>query len=179
MSKPANTSNKSVFKITIDAPIDKVWAELTRTDVQLPFFFNARLDTPELAVGSPIRMRSGKQGQYTGVVGDVLEFEPPHRYSHTFKFTNLDDPPCKVTYLLKDLDGKTEFTLINEDVPAGTKTEKYMEQGGEFITTALKALVEGGGLPLKIKMILLMIKLTAWMTPKESHSENWPFDRRL
>ncbi len=176
MSKPA----KSIFKITINAPIDRVWAELTRTDMKLPFFFNARCDTPtQLAVGAPIRMRSGSTEQFTGVVGDVLEWEPPHRYSHSFRFTNLDDPPCRVTYVLKEVAEGTEFTLINEDVPAGTKTEKYMEQGGEFITAALKAIVEGTDLPLKIKMILLMIRLTAWMTPKRSRSEHWPFDREV
>lgn len=167
-------TSKSFFKITIDAPIDRVWAELTRTDIVLPFFFNSRCDTPGLAVGSPFRMRSGKNEQYTGVVGEVLEFEPPTRYSHTFKFTNLDDPPCKVTYILKDLGDKTEFTLINEDVPAGTKTEKYMVQGASFIAGTLKDVVENGKPSFGRRAMLFMMGLTAPFTPKRSYSDKWP-----
>jgi uncharacterized protein YndB with AHSA1/START domain len=96
----AQTAEKSYFRVTIRAPIDKVWAELTRTDAVLPFFFNAVCKTPGLGVNAPIRMRS-KDGKNTTVVGEVLEFEPPHRYAHTFRFTNLDDPPCIVRYRLK------------------------------------------------------------------------------
>lgn len=167
-------TKKSIFKVRIDAPIDKVWATLTRTDVVLPFFFNSRCDTPGLAVGSPIRMRSGKNEQYTGVVGDVLEFDPPHRYAHTFKFTNLDDPPCKVTYVLEEVDGGTDFTLISEDIPAGTKTEKYMVQGAKFIANTLKDMVEKGRPSLGTRLMLAVMGLTAPFTPKSSYSDKWP-----
>jgi uncharacterized protein YndB with AHSA1/START domain len=118
-------------------------------------------------------MRS-KDGKYTSVVGEVLEFEPPYRYSHTFKFTNLDDPPCVVRYILKEIDGGTEFTLINENVPAGTKTEKYMTQGGTFITENLKAIVETGKPTTGGRFALFMMGLFAPFTPKKCRSENWP-----
>ena len=167
-------SKKSMFRVFIKAPIDRVWAELTRTDVVLPFFFNSRLETTALAVGAPVRMRSGNNGQYTGVVGEVLEFDPPHRYAHTFKFTTLDDPPYKVTYLLKEVEGGTEFTLINEDVPAGTKTEKYMTQGGQFIVDNLKAIIETGRPTFGGRMALMMMRLSQPFTPAAARSENWP-----
>ena len=72
----AAKTEKSYFRVVIRAPIHKVWAELTRTDAVLPFFFNAVCKTPGLKVKAPVRMRS-KDGKYTSVVGDVLEFEPP------------------------------------------------------------------------------------------------------
>lgn len=169
---------RQYFRVTIRAPIHKVWAELTRTDSQLPFFFNSVCRTPGLAVGAPIRMQS-KDGKYTSVVGDVIEFDPPHRYAHTFRFTNLDDPPCVVRYILKEVDGGTEFTLINEGVPAGTKTEKYMTSGGKFITDNLKSLVETGKPTTGGRVALFAMGLFAVFTPKESLSENWPFDRKV
>lgn len=165
--------DRSYFKIQIDAPVEKVWATLTRTDTVLPFFFNGVCRTPGLAPGAPIRMVS-KDGKYTSVVGDVIEFEPPHRYAHTFRFTNLDDPPCVVRYLLEEKDGGTEFTLINENVPKGTKSEKYMTQGGAFITQNLKALVETGKPTGSGRFALFMMGLFAPFTPKQSRSENWP-----
>lgn len=168
---------KSIFKTVINAPIDKVWAELTKTDGLACHFFNARLDTPGLEVGNPIRMRS-KDNKYTSVVGEVLEWEPPYLYSHSFKFTNLDDPYCKVTYKLKEVEGGTEFTLINEHVPANTKTAKYMEQGGAFITQTLKEVVENGRPSFGHRMMLWMMGAMAFATPAVCKSENWPFDRK-
>lgn len=167
-------TDKSYFRVTIRAPIHKVWAELTRTDAVLPFFFNSVCKTPGLGVDAPIRMRS-KDGKYTSVVGEVLEFEPPYRYAHTFRFTNLDDPACIVRYVLKEIEGGTEFTLINENVPAGTKTEKYMTSGGKFITENLKALIETGKPTTGGRIGLFMMGLFAPLTPKRCRSENWPF----
>lgn len=169
----AAREQKSVFRVVIDAPIERVWAELTRTGEILPFFFNSRCDSSGLAVAAPVRMRS-VDGKYTSVVGEVLEFDPPNRYSHTFRFTNLDDPPCKVTYELKTVAGGTEFTLINEDVPAGTKTAKYMTQGGEFIVNNLKAVIETGRPTASGRFALFMMKLMTPFTPKRCRSEHWP-----
>lgn len=166
---------KSVHKIFIAAPIDKVWQQITKRDGLQAQFFNSRLDTPGLEPGAPIRMRTGKEGKYTSVVGEVLEFDPPYTYSHTFKFTNLDDPYCKVTYKLKEVEGGTEFTLINEDMPAGTKTANYMEQGATFILNTLKGVVENGKPPLKYRLMLVMIGALSFTTPSKCKSENWPF----
>lgn len=166
-------ATQQVYRVTINAPIDEVWKVLTKENEVLPFFFGSVLKTPGLKPGAPIRMRS-PDGKFTGVVGDVIDFDPPHRYSHTFRFTNYDDPPCKVIYELKEVAGGTEFTLITEDVPAGTKTEKQMAQGGPFIANTLKALVETGKPQMSSRMILTIIKLTAFMTPKKCLSSNWP-----
>ncbi len=167
---------KSVFRVVINAPIDKVWAELTRDDVLLPFFFNSRYDTVSgLRKGAPFRMIS-RDGKYTSVVGEVLEFDPPHRYVHTLRFTSLDDPPCKVTYELKQVDGGVEFTLINEQVPLGTKTEKYVTQGGQFIVDNLKAVVETGSATLGGRALLALIGAMSVFNPKSMRTENWPLE---
>jgi hypothetical protein len=79
-----------------------------------------------------------------------------------------------VPYLLKEVDGGTEFTLINEDVPAGTKTEKYMTQGGRFIVDNLKAIVETGKPTPGGRFALFMMKLAQPFTPAAARSENWP-----
>lgn len=171
-------ADRAYFRVLIHAPIHKVWAELTRTDSVLPFFFNSVCRTPGLEVGAPIRMVS-KDGRYTAVVGDVVEFEPPYRYAHTFKFTNLDDQVCTVRYQLKEVEGGTEFTLINEGLPSGTKTEKYMTSGGEFITRNLKACIETGRPTPGGRFALFMMGLMAAFTPKTSRSERWPFDRDI
>jgi len=169
---------KQVFRVTIQASLQEVWETLIKEGEPLPFFFGSVLHTPGLQPGAPIRMRT-PSNKYTGVVGEVLDFEPPHRYSHTFKFTNLDDPLCKVTYELKEVADGVEFTLIAEEVPRGTKTEKQMSQGGKIITTTLKTLVETGKPTFTARMIMTIGGLTEWATPAKCLSSNWPMDKQL
>ena len=54
-----NTSNyadKQVFKVVINAPIDKVWSELVNETEPRPFFWNSTWDTPGFEPGSPYRV---------------------------------------------------------------------------------------------------------------------------
>lgn len=164
---------RCVSRIVIRGAIEDVWREITKTDEIQGCMFNMRLNTPGLQPGAPIRMRSG-DGKYTGVVGEVLEFDPPHRYAHTFKFTQYDDPPCKVTYERKEVEGGAEFTLISDDLAAGTQTEKQMRRGGNMIARALKAIVETGKPPFGTRVLYGIFKLTAPLTPKKCLSKNWP-----
>ncbi len=172
------SENSQFFRVIIEAPIDKVWDALTKRDEVLPFFFNSVLHTTSLAPGAPVRMRT-PNGRFTGVVGEVLELDPPNKYSHTFKFTNLDDPICIVEYELKSIEGGTEFTLIVKDAPAGTKTEKYMTSGGKMIVAALKYWVENGKPSMTSRMIGIVNALTGPFTPKVSLSENWPLEKKI
>ncbi len=115
-----------------------------------------------------------EDGKNVFVVGEVLEFEPPYRYVHTFKFTTTDDAPCKVTYTLQEVDGGVEFCLITENVPAGTKTEKSMASGGKWITENFKAYMETGKATFGARMMLGMMSLMSSMAPKVTKAENWP-----
>ncbi len=170
------SDDKMIYKVIINAPIETVWAELVKTDEVLPFFFGSICRTTgERTIGSPIAMET-KSGKYRSVVGKVLEFSPPHRYSHTFKFTGYDDPPCTVTYELQEIDGAVEFSLITTNVPAGTKTEKGMAQGGKFIVETFKSVVEKGKPSISKQMMLGMMGLMEPFTPKACASENWTFD---
>jgi uncharacterized protein YndB with AHSA1/START domain len=169
---------EAMYRVMIDAPIEKVWAELIRTDRPLPFFYGAICHTPGLKNGAPIRMRS-PNGKHTSVAGCVTVFEPPYRYGHTFKFTHLDDPVCSVLYELKQTPQGTEFTLTTQNVPANTQTGKAMAGGGKFITENLKALVETGKPTFSGRLLLFIIMLMGPLSPKACLSEHWPMDRNI
>ncbi len=171
------SDKKNIYKVIIEAPIDMVWSQLVKTDEVLPFFFGAVCRTTgELGVGAPFAMQS-RNGKYTSVIGNVTEFNPPYRYSHSFKFTNFDDPPCTVTYELKEVPEGTEFTLITTNVPPGTKTEQQMKQGGNFIVNVLKSVVETGRPSFGYRLMLGIIALAAPFTPKQCRTKNWPFEK--
>lgn len=164
---------RAIFRVHINGTIDAVWREITRTDAPIPAFFNSRMHVGTLAPGSKLAMRT-PDGKYTGVVGKILEFNPPHRFAHTFKFTNMDDPECKVIYDLEESDGGVIFTLTIEDLPAGTKTAKQMAQGGVMIAGTLKSVIETGRPSFGTRVLFTLFKVMAPMTPKKCRSENWP-----
>jgi len=170
-------ADRAVYRIFIEAPIEKVWNELVKTDEVLPFFFGSVCRTKDgLAVDEPMAMET-PNGKFRSVVGTVLEFDPPNRYSHTFKFTGYDDSPCTVAYELKSVEGGTQFSLVTTNVPAGTKTEKGMAQGGPFIVNTIKSVVETGRPSFGTRLLLSLVGLTQPFTPKQCRSENWSFDR--
>lgn len=168
-----STATVRKFRVRIAASPEAVWEEITRTDRQIPAFFNTRMDCHRFEPGAKLAMRSAN-GRWTGVVGEILEHEPPRRFAHTFKFTNYDDPECIVEYdLVPDGDGTT-FTMTIRDLPVGTKTAKQMVQGGTMIVNTLKAVLETGRPGLGTRMLFVIFKLTAPLSPKRCRSENWP-----
>ncbi|MFT4541231.1 MAG: hypothetical protein ACI841_000844 [Planctomycetota bacterium] len=80
--------------------------------------------------------------KYTWVIGEILEVIPLKRFSHNFRFTNLDDPECTVTYDLEPAEGGVTFTLTIEKLPTGTKTAKQMVQSGTMIANTLRSVLE-------------------------------------
>lgn len=166
-------SERTVFTIFIRGTIDQVWREITKTNEPQQCFFNNMLHTTGLKIGAPIRMRS-INGKYTAVAGEVLEWDPPHRYALSFRFTGYDDPPCKVIHDLKEVPGGVEYRLTLENVPKGTKTERDMRQGGTMIVNTLKAVVETGRPSFGTRMLFVLFKLMGPLTPKKCRTENWP-----
>lgn len=170
---------QQISRVIIRATLQQVWDAITKEGVVLPHFFGSVMHTTGLKPGSQLRMRT-PNGKYTAVVGEILEWDPPHRFSHTFRFTDLNDPPCRVSYELKEVDGGVEFTLISDQIVAGSKTEKQMAQGGPFITSVLKCVVEDGRPSFKQRLMLGMITvLGPLITPAVCRSENWPLDKRV
>ena len=167
--------DKQVYRVLIKAPIETVWNTLVKTDDVLPFFFGAvcEVEDGQLAAGKRMRMVTPNR-KYASVVGEVTEFSPPHRYAHTFKFTQWDDDYCTVTYDLKETPEGVEFSLITTGVPAGTKTDKSMAQGGPFITQNFKSLVEKGRPAFSGRMVMMLGPLMGMLTPSASKIENWP-----
>lgn len=164
-----------VSKIVIQGKIEDVWREITKTDTPQLAFFGAQMRYRALSAGSPVQMRT-PDAKFTSVVGEILEVTPPYRFSHTMKFTAHDDPYCKVTYDLKPVPGGVEFTLTSEDVPAGTKTEKDMTRGGDFIVNTLKQIVETGRPALGTRILYALFGLLAFTTPAKCRSEHWPLE---
>ncbi|SFH65858.1 SRPBCC domain-containing protein [Bradyrhizobium sp. Gha] len=167
---------RQMWKVVIAAPIETVWNTLVRTDEVLPFLFGSVCDTEDgLQVGKPMRMLSA-DGKFVICYGEVLEFSPPHRFSHAINFAMAaDEPPARTTYELKKVSGGTELTLISEALD-GTKTAK-MARSGQFIVDNIKAEIETGCPTFGGRMMLLMNPLVGLFTSASCRTENWPLSR--
>jgi uncharacterized protein YndB with AHSA1/START domain len=166
-------SERRMWRVLVKAPIEAVWNTLVKTDEVLPFLFGAVCET-EGALGEdkPMRMVS-RDGKTVIAVGRVLAFEPPHRFSHTISFTQVEgEQPARTTYELKEMAEGTEVTLISEAAP-GSKMGK-MAAGGPFIVANLKRYAETGKPTFGGAMMLAFAPLASRLAPKRSRAEHWP-----
>lgn len=158
----------------VNAPIETVWSTLVATDKALPFFFGSICQTRDgLKEGGAFRMVH-PNGKVAMVVGEVLRFDPPTCYAHTFQMTNIDEPPCKVTYTLREKDGGTEFELRIENAIEGGKLIKEMTGAQGFIAANLKALCETGRPAFSGKMVGILSPIFGLMAKKSQAIAHWP-----
>ena len=168
---------KAVYRIVINGSQDAIFRELSSTDRPLGAIFNSRMHTTGLRPGGRMQMRT-VSGGHTIVDGDVVEYDPPHRFVPTHRFTSHDDPVCRVTYELKPVAGGIEVTLTVDELPLGTKTAKEMQRGGMFILNNLKAIVERGRPPLGTRLMYAMFGAMEFVLPKRTKTGNWPLEGR-
>jgi uncharacterized protein YndB with AHSA1/START domain len=168
---------QAIFRIVIDGSPEAIFQELTRTDGLVPAIFNSRMVTTGLKPGGRMQMRT-PSGEHTMVDGEVVEYDPPRRFVHLHRFTQFDDPVCRVTYELKPVTGGVEVTLTVDDMPLGTKTEREMRRGGDFILRNLKAIVETGRPPLGTRLMYSAFDALEFVLPKRTRTIHWPLDRK-
>jgi hypothetical protein len=166
---------KAVFQIFIKASVEVIFRELTKVGVPQGAVFNAMLTlaSPGLAAGKQLQLRT-ISGRHTLVAGEIVVIEPPHRFVHTHRFTQHQDPVCTVSYELRPVPGGTEVTLTVEGLRANTKTANEMQRGGNFILTNLKSLAETGRAPLATRLMYWMFDKLEFVLPERTRTQHWP-----
>lgn len=167
--------HEAVFRIFVDADIQRVWREITKTGEAQGAVFNAWLHTTGLVPGGRMQMRTGS-GRHVIVDGEVVACEPPHRFVHTHRFTQYDDPVCQVAYELKPVGSGVEVTLRVIGLPAGTRTAKSMASGGDMILKSLKAIAETGRPPLATRLMYWLFARMEFVLPSRTRAERWPLE---
>lgn len=168
---------RAVFRIVIDGSQQAIFDELASVGRPLGAIFNSCMATTGLKRGGRIQMRT-VSGRHTIVEGDILEYDPPHRFVHTHRFTQYDDPVSIVTYELKPVAGGIEVTLTVDDLPLGTRTAKDMQWGGDFMLKNLKAIVETGRPTFGARMMYAMFGAMEFVLPARTKSGLWPIERK-
>lgn len=167
--------NRLVARITIRGSAEAVWRELTKSNEPQAAMFNAWLHAQALAPGAAIQMRTA-DGRNVLVIGRIVEFDPPHRFAHTFRFTQYDDPECTVIYDIRPVADGVEVTLTVDRLPVGTRTGKEMASGANAILARLKAVIEDGRPGFGTRLLYAMFGLLGFMLPARTRAERWPLE---
>ena len=115
-------------QIAIDAPKQKVWDALTNP-IQIKKYMFGTEASSDWKVGSPITFRGEWEGKSYEDKGTILEMEKEKilKYNYWSNFSGDKDEPSNysnITYLLGWQDGKTEFTVMQDNF----KTEEARAQ---------------------------------------------------
>lgn len=176
MADQAKT-DEAVFRIFIKADIQRVWRELTKQGEAQGAVFNAWLhSTGALQAGAPMQIRTGS-GKHVIVDGAVEVFEPPHRFVHTHRFTQHDDPVCRVSYELRQVGDGVEVTLRVLGLASGTRTARSMSTGGKHILSTLKAICETGRPGFTTQLMYWVFDHMEFALPARTKAEHWPLDK--
>lgn len=155
--------------ITIAAPIDAVWAEITKVGARQRAQLDSVLET-SFRPGDPLYYKS-RDGSRIFMVGRVLEFDPPTTFRHTQVLTMRDDPLTEVARHLEPVPGGTRVTLVNSGWPVGAEMEK-VDATWKGILASLKSVVETGDVTGRQKATLFLMRTFMFMMPAKTRSEN-------
>lgn len=165
-----------VYSIDIEAPVQAAWDELTKLGkIQVPMM-NTVLEC-DLEPGSPMRYYNPSRKRIL-VVGTIMEIDPPRRFVHTYRFTDLDESETVVTWQLDEIPQGVRVTVTHGRFTDQTGTHGRVAGGWKWILGTLKSVLETGKAPLKVRILYGLMGATSFMQPKKTLADNVLADER-
>jgi len=160
-----------VTSIHIAVPTQRVWDEITKTGRIQRALYNTVLET-DFRPGSRLRYYSPDKKRVF-VVGEVIEVDPPTRFSHTYQFTTPKfGPPTLVTWELADEDGGCRVTVTHSGWTAEHQSPQKSAAGWQEILGLLKGELETGRIPFKTRLMYRVMGWFMFMMPKTTTVEH-------
>ena len=151
MSEPTSLPDH-VVSIHIDVPVERVWDEITKTGRVQRALYNTVLET-ELRPGARLRYYNPDRKRVF-IVGEVVDVDAPHRFSHTYWFTMWKGGgPTLVTWELHEESGGCRVTVTHTGWTAEHEAAEKTGAGWREILGLLKQDLETGTLPLKTRVM--------------------------
>lgn len=158
-------------QIDIAAPIEAVWAELTKLGSVQKAMMDTILDTT-LEPGAPLRYTS-RDGNRTFIVGRIVDVQPPSRLSHTYVLTTRDDPPSLVTWTLEQLtSGVVRVTVAHTGWADSATGLDRVDKTWAGILAELKRLLETGDVSFRLKTQYGIMRMFLWAMPAKTKTAN-------
>jgi uncharacterized protein YndB with AHSA1/START domain len=161
-----------LHSIVIGAPIDAVWAELTRLGGRQRAMMDTVLESA-LEVGAPLYYKS-PDGKRVFIVGRVTEVDPPKRLAHTQRLLMRDDPWTHVSWTLEEEPGGTRVTLRHTGWTDETTDLHKVDGTWAGILRELKRLLETGDISTGLKLRYGLMRAFMWALPSRTKTANAP-----
>ncbi|MEX2179492.1 MAG: SRPBCC domain-containing protein [Gemmatimonadaceae bacterium] len=154
-----------VLSVEINAPIQKVWNEITKTGAIQRALNNTVLEST-MRPGAKLRYYSPSRKRVF-VVGEIVDLVAPTKFAHTWKFTMNPEAFTLVTWELSELPGGScRVTLTHSRWTDDMKSYKNVSTTWTGILRLLKLDLETGTIDLKTRMIYGMFGALEFMLPK-------------
>jgi uncharacterized protein YndB with AHSA1/START domain len=101
------------FERTLEAPVDDVWAALTRPDALARWLDRADFE-PRVGGAVTIHFDDGP------VEGRILAYDPPSMLEYTWRIEG--EPDTVLRFELEPLGGRTRLVLLHRGLPANQET---------------------------------------------------------
>ena len=164
MSQPKPLPDQ-VLSVDINAPIERVWREITKTGAIQRALNNTVLESA-MQPGAKLRYYSPSRKRVF-VVGEIVELSPPRRFAHTWKFTMNPEPFTLVTWELSELPGGScRVTMTHSRWTDDMKSYKNVSTTWATILRLLKQDIETGTIDFKTRMMYGMFGALEFVLPK-------------
>jgi uncharacterized protein YndB with AHSA1/START domain len=139
------TELTSSSSVTIDAPIDEVWAAITTPARIKEWFFGVDTES-DWEVGSSLVHRGEWQGKPYEDKGELLRIDPPKLLVHTHwsDVSGTPDAPehyQEVTWALEEQGDRTRLTVSERNLPS-EEAKQVSDQSWTMVLGDLKQLLE-------------------------------------
>lgn len=145
-----------VFRIYIEAPIEKVFAAITSSEFSTRYGYGGEVDYDLTAGGDYVshttqEMKDMGMGD-VAVTGRVLEVDPPNRLVHTW-VAAWHQEETTLTWELTDYDGALTGLTLTHDCTGAQNTARDVEGSGDaaqggggwpWVLASIKTLLETG-----------------------------------
>lgn len=167
----ATSLPEHVVSIHIGVPVQRVWEEITKTGRVQRALYNTVLVT-ELEPGARLRYYSPDRKRVF-IVGEVVEVEPPRKFSHTYLFTMWKSGgPTLVTWELEPEGDGTRVTVTHSGWTDAHEAPEKVAAGWREILSLLKSDLETGTIPLKTRVVYRLMSWFSFALPASTKPEN-------
>ncbi len=156
--------------IEIKAPIEKVWAEITKLRDKQRWQIDTILES-SMQPGDPLFYKS-EDGKRTFVVGRVVEVVEPTRFAHTFVLTVRNDEPTLVVWELEARGAEsTRVLLTHTGWKPDVKNLNRVDKTWAGIVAGLKTVMETGNIGIGDRVKYLFMRPFMFALPARTKTE--------
>lgn len=134
-----------VFVVFIKATPERIWNAITQSEFTLQYYFASTVESQWTAGADYTYLLQGQPG----IVGTVLESDPPRRLAMTFDARwdeeVTSDPPSRIAWEIEPAgDELSKLTVVHDGFESESHTYRQVGGGTPLILSGLKTLLETG-----------------------------------